>query len=229
MKILDKLMMDETELEEKGPITIVAFGDSVTHGCVGPGEMDYETVYWNRLRKKLNQVRPNIPVNVINAGIGGITASQSLKRMEKQVFSYHPDLLIVCFGLNDVNGSLEEYQNALAEIFKQSKALGISVIFMTPNMLNTYVAGDVEEMYREYAHITAEMQNNGRMDAFMDGAVSVAREMEVPVCDCYAQWKELSKTQDTTMLLANRINHPTRDMHELFAENLFQYIAQKIV
>ena len=229
MKILDKLMMDETELEEKGPITIVAFGDSVTHGCVGPGEMDYETVYWNRLRKKLNQVRPNIPVNVINAGIGGITASQSLKRMEKEVFSYHTDLLIVCFGLNDVNGSLEEYQNALAEIFKQSKALGISVIFMTPNMLNTYVAGDVEEMYREYAHITAEMQNNGRMDAFMDGAVSVAREMEVPVCDCYAQWKELSKTQDTTMLLANRINHPTRDMHELFAENLFQYIAQKIV
>ena len=103
------------------------------------------------------------------------------------------------------------------------------MIFMTPNMLNTYVAGDVEEMYREYAHITAEMQNNGRMDAFMDGAVSVAREMEVPVCDCYAQWKELSKTQDTTMLLANRINHPTRDMHELFAENLFQYIAQKIV
>ena len=52
MKILEKLLMDQSGLVENGPITIVVFGDSVTHGAVGPGEIDYETVYWNRLRKK---------------------------------------------------------------------------------------------------------------------------------------------------------------------------------
>ena len=55
-------------------------------------------------------------------------------------------------------------------------------------------------------------------------AVALAKEMGVTVCDCYSQWKELAKTQDTTMLLANRINHPTREMHELFAESLFRTI-----
>ena len=48
--------------------------------------------------------------------------------------------------------------------------------------------------------------------------------MGITVCDCYAQWKELSKTQDVTMLLANRINHPTREMHALFADSLFAAI-----
>ena len=57
MKILEKLLMDQGGLIENGPITIVAFGDSVTHGAVGPGELNYETVYWNRLRKKINDVR----------------------------------------------------------------------------------------------------------------------------------------------------------------------------
>jgi hypothetical protein len=52
----------------------------------------------------------------------------------------------------------------------------------------------------------------------------MAREMGIPVCDCYAKWKALSQTQDTTMLLANYINHPTKEMHELFAQSLYDMI-----
>ena len=59
------------------------------------------------------------------------------------------------------------------------------------------------------------------MDLYINSAKSLAEEMGVAVCDCYAQWKKLSETQDTTMLLANRINHPTKEMHELFADGLF--------
>ncbi|MBQ8525468.1 MAG: hypothetical protein IJ460_01945 [Clostridia bacterium] len=44
------------------------------------------------------------------------------------------------------------------------------------------------------------------------------------MCDCYAKWKKLSETEDTTMLLVNRINHPTREMHELFAQSLFELL-----
>ena len=58
----------------------------------------------------------------------------------------------------------------------------------------------------------------------MEAARKTAEENEIPVCDCYATWKDISKTQDTTMLLSNRVNHPTREMHELFADNLFKLI-----
>ena len=44
--------MKTEDLYTQGPITIVAFGDSVTHGCLQAGVKNYESVYWNRLRKK---------------------------------------------------------------------------------------------------------------------------------------------------------------------------------
>lgn len=224
MKIAEKINLDMEGLIKEGPITIVAFGDSVTHGAVGPGEIDYETVYWNRLRQKINQVRNYVPVNVIDAGIGGISAASSLDRMESQVFRHEPDLVIVCFGLNDVNGTLEEYLASLEKIFDSCRQHDADVIFMTPNMLNTYVAEDTAKEHIEYAAITAGFQNGGKMDLFMEKACALASQKGVKVCDCYAKWKELSKTQDTTQLLANRINHPTREMHELFAEGLFRMI-----
>lgn len=224
MHIKDKIELEYDGLVEHGPITIVAFGDSVTHGAVEIGEMDYESVYWNRLRKKLNAVRPYVPVNVINAGIGGITASKSIERLDKQVIAHMPDLVIVCFGLNDVNGELDEFVDALKTIIERCVASGADVIYMTPNMLNTYVDENTDKIYYDYAGVTAEYQNSGKMDRFMEAACKTAKAAGAQVCDCYAIWKELAKTQDTTALLANYINHPTREMHELFAENLFKTI-----
>jgi hypothetical protein len=224
MKIVEKLQMNLSELLQYGPINIVAFGDSITHGALNVGEMDYETVYHNRLKKKINAIGSYYPVNVINAGIGGMTAERSLERMDSHVLKYDPDLVIVCFGLNDVSRDKDVYLNSLKTIFDRCNAKGADVIFMTPNMLNTYVAEDTHPARKESAKKMAFFQTSGRMDDYMLSACEMAQSMNVTVCDCYAMWKRLSETQDTTMLLANRINHPTREMHELFAQSLFDTI-----
>ena len=224
MTIQEKLNMDYDGLNENGPITIVALGDSVTHGAVGWDEINYETGYWNRLRRKIHALRNYVPVNVINAGIGGTTAMRSLPRMERDVFSHHPDLVILCFGLNDVCFSFEEYTQALAQMFDACNERHIPAIFMTPNMLNTYVTEDTPEELRGFAADTARLQNDGTMDRYMQAACRVAQEREIPVCDCYALWKKRSETEDTTRLLANGINHPLAEMHELFADALFRQL-----
>ncbi len=224
MKITEKLQFDRETLTAHGAITIVAFGDSVTHGAQAEGVIDFETVYHNRLKKMLAEVRTYTPINVINAGIGGITAMGSLDRMERDVFSHHPDLVILCFGLNDVNRPLEDYLLALDTMFKACREREVDAIFMTPNMLNTYVADDCPVKHLAYAAQTAEHQNSGRFDHYIHEAKRVAEENGIPVCDVYAKWKELSKTEDTTKLLANRINHPTAQMHALFAQSLFDMI-----
>jgi lysophospholipase L1-like esterase len=227
MKIKEKINLDMQGLIENGPITIVVFGDSVTHGAVAAGEINYETVYWNRLKQKINNLRAYVPVNVINAGIGGISAKASLGRIDKQVLSHNPDLIIVCFGLNDVNNPLEEYIESMEEIFDKGLKSGAEVIFMTPNMLNTSVAEDTPKEHFEYAIKTSKMQNEGRMDIYIESAVELAKKMGVKVCDCYKLWKKLSETQDITYLLANRINHPTKEMHELFAQSLYETIFEE--
>ena len=226
MNIKEKIQLDRKGLEEFGPINVVIFGDSVSHGAVR-GYFDYENVYWNILKKKLNAFRDYMPVNMINLSVGGTTAMHSLNRFDKQVFTHQPDLVILCFGLNDVNGALSDYLDSLKYMFEKCKNAGCDTIFLTPNMLNTYVAEDTLEHLKHYAGVTAGFQNNGKMDEFIYSAIKLASEMGVSVCDCYSKWKKLSEETDITMLLANRINHPTSEMHNLFADALYELIMGK--
>ena len=63
------------------------------------------------------------------------------------------------------------------------------------------------------------------MDLYMDALKALCLEENVPLCDCYAQWKKLSALgADTTRLLANHVNHPNKNMHALFARALFDMI-----
>lgn len=224
MKVKEKINLGQDVLIEHGPVTIVVFGDSITHGGFGFDEVDFESCYVRKLAKKINNKSNYMPVNVINAGIGGVTAVRSIPRLESQVLAHNPDLVIVCFGLNDVNLELDVYIGALREIFTRIKERGVDVIFMTPNMMNTYVGDKVPSEYVELGNMLADYQNNGRMDSYMKSAVALAKEMGVTVCDVYSEWKKLSKKQDTTLLLANGLNHPTKEMHELFADMLFETI-----
>lgn len=206
--------------------TIVAFGDSVTAGYFRSGtefhsEKDNSAVYHQVLGQKLRYLVKNADLEVINAGVGGETSGRGLLRFDTDVAAKNPDLCIVCWGLNDVNGDIENYKNNLSEIFKRLKELGCDIVFMTPNMLNTKVSPNTAEVHINYAAKTANMQLSGRMDDFMDAARKVAAEFEVPVCDCYKKWKAMYEMGiDTDVLLANCINHPTREMHVFFAECL---------
>ena len=59
----------------------------------------------------------------------------------------------------------------------------------------------------------------------MEAARCVCRECGVVLCDCYKKWKLLEQSGvDTTALLSNHINHPTREMSWLFAVSLFETI-----
>lgn len=226
MNLYHKLFYTSDELKEHGPITMAVFGDSITHGFFElDAPPDYDAVYWNILRKKLHEIRNYVPINVINAAVGGITATASRPLFDERVLLHKPDLIIICFGLNDVNGSLENYLSALTEFFQKSQ--GIDTIFLTPNMLNTYVDESIPEKLREYAGKTQSYQRGGKMDLFMESAVALAKSMNIHVCDCYSIWKEMGKTQDTTALLANKINHPNREMHKLFAEELYKIIVSE--
>lgn len=99
---------------------------------------------------------------------------------------------------------------------------------MTPNMLNKYVADDTPSQWLEYSAQTMIFQNEGRMDIYICEAIKTAKEAGVTVCDCYKEWKTLYENgEDTTRLLSNRINHPTEEMHKLFANMLFDIIMNE--
>lgn len=226
--------MRVTEKLKSGvPVTLAFFGDSVTHGYFESfngmhGTTDYDAVYHTVLKYDLAKRYPDAEIHVINAGVGGDSAQKGLVRLGQDVIDQHPDFAVVCFGLNDINGTMEDYTSALGKIFERLLRADVETVLLTPNMLNTYVDDSLTGGLRDYAYKTAEYQTGGRMDTFMDAAVRTAVAHGVAVCDCYRIWKEYNACGvDTTALLANRINHPVRDMHKLFAEELLKMITDE--
>ena len=219
-------------------VTIAFLGDSVTQGCFEvyrKSEECIETVfdktsaYHKYFTDIFSVLCPSVPVNVINAGISGGSVQHALSRLERDVIAYNPDLVVVCFGLNDSCSGLEGlfvYIIVLKVIFEKIALCGADVIFMTPNMKCSYVSCHLkDDLVREVALENVNNQCDGLMDKYIDSAIELCNSMNVPVCDCYKKWKCLAECGvDTTELLANKINHPTREMNWMFAYSLVETI-----
>ena len=231
MRIIEKMAAKSNDNYNCEGVTIAFLGDSVTQGCFEIYKKEnntIETVFDKRASYEMGvfdilcTIFPSVTVNIINAGISGDTAAHGLSRMERDVLRHRPDLCVVCYGLNDCaldEGSVVRYTDSLRKIFERVRESGSEVIFMTPNMMNTRVCQDLADHdFIAIARQTAKKQNEGFFDAHIDAARVLCEEMQVNVCDCYALWKRLSECGvDTTALLANRINHPTREMNKMFA------------
>ena len=236
MQIAEKLAKKAKDNRQEAPVTIAFYGDSVTQGCFElykVGEAGHQTifdktsVYHAKITQILSVLYPTVPVNIINAGISGNGAKGALKRLERDVLKFHPDLTVVCFGLNDSGGGLEglqDYKDSLEQIFSQLEDVGSEIIFMTPNMMATEVSCHVTDPhFIAIAEDACKRQNEGLMDQYMQAAKEVCAQHGVRVCDCYEKWKALAASGvDVTELLANKINHPTREMHWLFAYSLVE-------
>ena len=238
MKITQLMAKKAEDNNGNTGITIACLGDSVTQGCFElymKNEKESETIfeqefaYHAYLKKILAMLYPSVPVNIINAGISGSNAVQGYKRLERDVLRYNPDLVIVCFGLNDSGkgeDGIKEYTDALEKIFNDVRNSGAEVIFMTPNMMNTSISPHIIcDCIKAVAQNVQSIQNDGILDKYMEAAKKVCLRLNVTVCDCYEKWKTLYKNGvNVTELLSNKINHPTRDMNWLFAVSLVETI-----
>lgn len=234
MRIMD-IIAARSQKRGAERLPVIAFlGDSVTQGSFelffddkGGGDTIFEQdcCYGAYLSKIFKTLYPAVPIVTINAGVSGDNVVNANTRLERDVLTFHPDLTIVCFGLNDCTKELEhlsEYAEGLRSIFTKLKEAGSEVIFMTPNMMNTYVSHFIEDLdIRKIATNTMRLQNAGVLDAYLTEGKKVAEECGVVICDVYEKWKSLYRCgADVTNMLSNYINHPTREMNWLFAYSL---------
>lgn len=104
--------------------TIACFGDSLTLGY----GVDVNVGYVDRLEKFLPLFYPDILWSILNMGINGDTAGGGLIRLERQVLSRNPNIVIILFGSNDSsyysdeNGELAAFEANLCAIIEKTKA-----------------------------------------------------------------------------------------------------------
>jgi len=113
------------KLNNRQPVTIVSYGDSITWGYerdpvtgrVTQVKNPYPKILEYELRKKFGYRH----IKVINRGHPGWTSIQALENIEKEVLSYHPDLVILMFGINDARGHLKYSPHSLPVPVEQYK------------------------------------------------------------------------------------------------------------
>lgn len=235
MKIIEKIAKKQSDLNNS-PVTVAFIGDSVTQGCFEcykTGErsldtvFDSESAYSTRLKQMLNLLYPSVQINIVNSGISGDNIVNGAKRLQRDVLDYKPDLVVVSFGLNDTGSGkdgINQYVDSLKTIFTQLQTVGAEVIFLTQNTMCTNVSCHLTDpFFVELANDFAKRQNGGLLKEYFDNAVSVCKQMNVPVCDTYSIWDKMASCGvNTTELLANKLNHPIRQMHYYIAVKLLE-------
>lgn len=205
MDLVRLLKTKAADNKAAGGVTLAFLGDSVTSGCFAlyrnpDGTLgtffDQMHVYHQYLKQILHVLYPNVPINIINAGISSNTAQDGLRRLERDVLCHRPDLAVVCFGLNDTTNGPEgigAYEAALRE------AAGPVISHQNNGTFDRYM---------EAAKAVCAQESVPVCDVYR-------KWKQLARCGI-----------DTTELLSNQINHPTPAMHWLFAASLAEMILQ---
>ena len=138
-------------MSDKKIKTLIAFGDSITRGSGVPDGAGWVELLPGLLKEKRRQV-----FSVFNAGVGGNTSAEGLKRIQEDVLSHMPGIVLVEFGGNDsVHDtravSVDDFGKNLLEINRQVLAKGGKIILVTfPPVVNEWHAWRNDPYYAKW-------------------------------------------------------------------------------
>lgn len=120
--------------------TVLAFGDSLTHGTgAGAGE-DYPALLQERIGRR-----------VVNAGVPGETSADGLARLPRALEEHRPALVILCLGGNDFLRRLDPAQTRanLDRMIAMIRASGAALVLVAVPQLR--VLGGNDPVYEALA------------------------------------------------------------------------------
>jgi len=140
--------------------TIVFLGDSITQQ--GAGEKGYVTLF----RQAIEKSRPDSGIKVIGAGIGGNKVPNLEARLDKDVLSHKPNVVVIYIGINDVWHStrgqgteIGAFETGLRSLIKRCTDAGARVILSTPSVIDEKHDGSnaLDKMLDEYAAVSRKV------------------------------------------------------------------------
>ncbi|WP_395731318.1 GDSL-type esterase/lipase family protein [Prosthecobacter sp.] len=211
---------------EPKPGGIVMFGDSTT---APRGSLK---VYATRVETMLQSIGSSLGVH--NAGIGGNTTRDALKRLQTDVLKYQPRIVVMQFGINDSavdvwrnppattpRVPLAEYLDNLRRMIVAAQQAKAKVILMTTNPLRW--TSKLKDVYGKppYNPAAEDGFDSATLAGYNEALRKLAAELKVPLVDVRAAYPEFAAKHQTTiegMLLDGM--HPNDLGQQLVAEML---------
>ena len=110
------------KLETHAPLTVVAYGDSITHGY-GESRLSHIRPFlppWPELFvHRLETIYQDQHIQLYNSSQSGATSQWGKEYAERMVCSLNPDLVLIAFGQNDFwNVSADSFATNIADIMQ---------------------------------------------------------------------------------------------------------------
>ncbi len=150
---------------------IIFFGDSITQLGENPGG------YVRLIRDTLTAKYKDLNLDVVGAGISGHKVPDLIARLDKDVLSKKPTIVVIYIGINDVwhwdlkigGTTKEKYEEGLKFLIEKINGNHARVILCTPSVVGerSDSLNKLDKMLDEYADISRK----------------VARETDATLCD----------------------------------------------
>lgn len=199
--------MNEKKYAEIAPAVRPFLGKDVV--IVALGDSNTEINHWSFGRNWVSMFACNSRTafshaTVINSGVGGDDVPRAVKRLERDVFRFNPDIVIVSLGTNDaVSTTIEEFRDNYRNLLSTLLAKGYAVVTRTATPAIDMKSGD-----EDFSDIPLRGQ-------FMAEVVKISREMNCHCIDHYSLWKRSMRSRyrgELVLLMGNYV-HPNEQGH----------------
>jgi len=111
-------------------ITVGVIGGSITQGSLASTPAN---CYASKFNDWWVNKFPDTKVNFVNAGIGGTNSYLGVHRVDSQLLSYDPDVVIVEFSVNDTDKTMNKYSydSLVRKILSHSSNPAVMLLFTT--------------------------------------------------------------------------------------------------
>lgn len=206
-KYLDSIKL---ELQKKWPknrtINLVFHGHSVPSGYLTKGVVNTFGSYPILSLKKIKKEYKYAVLNTITTSIGGEQSEQGAQRFKTEVLNHGPDVLFIDYALNDRSIGLERAAIAWKKMIEEALAHGTKVILLTPTPdLREDIQSDEAPLEKHSQQIR-----------------ELADIYEVGLVDSYFLFKEIAKTKDLNLYMAQN-NHINDMGHQVVANAIFEF------
>ena len=136
---------------------IVFLGDSITAEGVNPDG------YVTLTDAAIQEAYPDLGIQVIGAGIGGHKVPDCQKRLDRDVLSKNPTIVVIYIGINDVwhwnrneGTPIDVFEAGLKDMISKINAAGARVILCTPTVIGEKNDGtnEYDKMLEDYSNIS---------------------------------------------------------------------------
>lgn len=204
--------------KQDNPKKIILFGDSITQAGVNPGG------YITKMKESLEKQGIKDKFQLIGAGIGGNKVYDLYLRMEDDVLSQKPDVVVIYVGVNDVwhkasygtGSDPDKFERFYVALIKKFQSSGIKVICCTPACIGERT---------DFSN-----QQDGDLNRYSQIIRDIAAKYDCPVADLRKEFlaynlKNNPQNKESGILTTDRV-HLNDAGNQLVADALLKLVTK---